>query len=552
MSQSRTKKPSSSIKRPELAKKWQILLRTIPGYDSFVTAGSCVFDPRAAQEVLDFFPTCLKFIEGTVAGEPFRLERWEQAILANIYGWKKPDGTRRYREVFIFVARKNNKTPLMGGVVIYTLFCDKEEGLQIYSAAADKDQAALVYRHAKGMVLAEPELSTRCKIYSAVKSIVIESTNSSYKVLSADSETKHGFNSNLVIIDELHAQPNRELVDILITGTASRRQPLIIYTTTSDFERPSICNEKYDYACKVRDGIIADPAFLPVIYEAPRDADFTDRKIWAMANPNLGKSVTLEYMERECKRAIETPSYQNTFKRLHLNMRTNQDISWIDIATWDACYDPEVTPEELTSEICYGGLDLASVSDLCALELYFPESKAVLSYFWIPEESADRRLERARVPYPSWIEQGYITATDGDVTDYDVIRRDINLLIERFDIRELAIDRWNSTQLQIQLLGDGIDVVPFGQGFSSISAPAKELERLIRNKELRHDGNPVLRWCMNNVMIEEDAGGNIKPSKRKSTEKIDGCVALVMSIGRAIVALPRGQSVYETRGLLHV
>lgn len=536
-----------------LSKKWKTLLQRIPGYDPVSTTGLCTFDSQSAQEVLDFFPTCLQFIEGSVAGQPFVLERWEQAILANIFGWRRPDGTRRYRESFIFVPRKNNKTPLMAGVVLYVLFCEKEEGLQIYSAAADKDQAALVYRHAKGMVLAESELSTRCKIYSAVKSIVIESTNSSYKVLSADSDTKHGFNSNLVIIDELHAQPNRNLTDILITGTASRKQPLVIYITTSDFERPSICNEKYDYACKVRDGIIEDQSFLPVIYEAPHDADWTSQKVWAIANPNLGKSVSLEYMRHECQRAIETPSYQNTFKRLHLNMRTQQDVCWLDMGSWDACYSHEVSPEELASQICYAGLDLASVSDLCALELYFPEQKAVLSFFWVPGETADLRLERARVPYPSWIDQGYITATEGDVTDYDVIRCDINLLAERFDIREVAIDRWNSTQLQIQLMGDGIEVVPFGQGFSSISAPAKELERLIRSKELKHDGNPVLRWCMNNVMIEEDAGGNIKPSKRKSTEKIDGCVALVMAIGRAIVQ-PEGRegSVYETRGLLRV
>jgi len=549
----RRTKRASSAKSSKVPRQWQKLLGRIPGYDALATAGVCTFDAEAAQEILDFFPTCLKFIEGTVAGQPFVLEPWEQAILANLFGWKRPDGSRRYREAFIFVPKKNNKTPLMAGVVLFFLFCEDEEGLQLYSAAADKDQAALVYRHAKGMVLAELELASRCKIYSAVKSIVRESTNSSYKVLSADADTKHGFNSNLIIVDELHAQPNRELIDTLITGTASRRQPLVIYITTSDFARPSICNEKYDYAVKVRDGIIEDQSFLPVLYEAAKEDDWTDPKVWAKANPNLGKSLSLDYMKRECQRAIETPSYQNTFKRLHLNMRTQQDISWLDMVHWDACYDVQVEPEALSSQVCYAGLDLATVSDLCALELYFPEWHAVLSHFWIPAETADLRLERARVPYPAWIEQGYITATEGNVTDYDVIRRDINALTERFDIRELAIDRWNSTQLQNQLMGDGIDVVPFGQGFGSMSAPAKELERLISKQELRHDGNPVLRWCMSNVMIEQDAEGNIKPSKRKSSEKIDGCVALVMALGRAIVQpLGTTASVYETRGLLHV
>lgn len=535
-------------------KAWQKLLTHIPGYDACVTAGNCTFDHVAAQDVLDFFPLCLKHVKGEKAGQAFDLLPWQKSILAHIYGWKKPDGTRRYREVFLFIPRKQGKTFLAAGIVLYTLFCDGEQGSEIYGAAADREQATLVFQHVKGMVLQEPEFSTRCKIYETVKSVVIEATSSSYKVISADANTKHGFNSNLIIIDELHAQPNRELVDVLMTSTGSRRQPLVIHVTTSDFERPSICNEKYDYACKVRDGIIDDPSFLPIIYEAPRDADWTSEKVWKAANPCLGHSLSLDYMRRECQRAIDTPSYQNTFRRLHLNQRTSQDVLWIDLAAWDACLDgASADPDELTSQICYAGLDLASVSDLCALTLYFPVTKAVLAFFWVPEETADLRLERARVPYPSWIQQGYITATEGNVTDYDVIRRDINLLTERFDIHELAIDRWNSTQLQIQLVGDGINVIPFGQGFSSISAPAKELERLVLNHELKHDGNPVLRWCISNVMIEEDAGGNIKPSKRKSTEKIDGVVALVMAIGRAIVQ-PDGhyESVYERRGLLTI
>jgi len=536
----------------QITASWKKLLSRIPGYDPIATAQDQYFDAKKAQHVLDFFTTCLKHVKGELAGEPFLLMPWQQSILANMFGWLNPDGTRRYREVLLFVPRKQGKSFLAAGIVLYVLFCDGEFGSEIYGAAAEKEQATLIFQHVKGMILQEEEFLTRCKIYDAAKSVVIEATNSSYKVLASGAPAKHGFNSNLIIIDELHAQPNRELVDVLMTSTGSRRQPLVIHVTTSDFQRPSICNEKHDYARKVRDRIIDDASFLPIIYEAPIDADWTNEKVWAAANPCLGHSLSLDYMRRECQRALQTPSYQNTFKRLHLNMQTAQDVCWIDIAAWDACYDTKVHRDKLTSRVCFAGLDLATVSDLCALELYFPEEKAILSYFWIPEETADLRLERSRVPYPAWIQQGYITATEGNVTDYDIIRRDINRLCEHFHIKELAIDRWNSTQLQTQLLGDGIDVIPFGQGFSSMSAPTKELERLILSRELRHDGNPVLRWCMNNVMIETDAGGNIKPSKQKSSEKIDGCVALIMAIGRAIVQPDIPPSVYETRGLLRV
>lgn len=534
---------------------WVKLLGQIPGYDSSATAGDCTFDPDPAKDALEFFPKYLRHVKGEKGGEPFALEPWLQAVTANIFGWKRPDGMRRYREVFFYVPRKNAKTFWSAGCILFVLSYDQESGAEIYSAAADRDQASLVFAHAKGMVAQDPRLAQRFKIYETSRAIVCEASGSSYKVISADANTKHGFNSHMIVIDELHAQPNRELADVLMTSTGARRQPLIIHTTTSDFERPSICNEKYDYACKVRDGIIDDPSFLPVIYEAQLTEDWTDPAIWAKANPNLGKSISLEYMQRECKRAQETPSYQNTFKRLHLNIKTEQDVRWLSIEDWDACQSSAFDRDELREWPCFAGLDLASTADLCALVLYFPALHAVLPFFWLPAETADLRLQRARVPYPAWIRQGFITATEGNVADYDVIRRDIQTLATQFRIMELAYDRWGATQLITQLQGDGITtapdgLVPYGQGFASMSAPSKELERLILSKELRHDGNPVLRWNVSNVMIETDAAGNIKPSKRKSSEKIDGVVAMAMAIGRAIVAAQDQGSIYDQRGLI--
>lgn len=545
-----------------LAKTWQKLLRLIPGYDPIATAGDCTFDAQEAQSRLAFFPDYLKHVKGEKGGQPLALEPWEKSLIANIFAWKRPDGLRRYREVFLFIPRKNAKTTIGGAIVNSVLFQDDEPGMECYSAAADREQATLVFSQVEGMILQSPELSSLCQIYKTARSVVRQNRASAYKVISADAASKHGFNSHLVIIDELHAQPNRELVDVLLTSTGARRQPLIIYLTTSDYERPSICNEKYDYACKVRDGIINDSSFLPVIYEAPKTwngetCDYASPKfygnkaIWKAANPNLGVSISEEYMARECQRAKETPSYLNTFLRLHLNVKTQQDVAWLDMTQWDACQDDAVSPAELLGAECYAGLDLASTSDLCALVLLFPEhGNAVLPFFWLPAETALIRERRNRVPYPAWIQQGFLQTTPGNVTDYDQIREDILELAEQYDIRELAIDRWNSSQLQTQLQQAGIEVVPFGQGFASMSSPSKELERLIIAKNLRHDGHPVLRWNMSNVMTEGDAAGNIKPSKKKSSEKIDGVVALIMALGRAMVRETPGQSVYETRGLL--
>ena len=542
-----------STDKPTISQHWRKILQRIPSYDPIKTAGNCLFKPELAQRVIDFFHECLHFIEdstGHTAGEPFTLELWQQAILANLFGWVRPDGTRRYREAFILVPKKNGKTPLAAGIALYLLFAEEEQGSQIYSAAADRDQASLIYRHATAMLHAEPELDSRGEVYVTSRTIVKKGTLCKYQALSADVPTKHGLNISGLLIDELHAQPNRHLVDTLLTGTASRRQPLVISITTADFERPSICNEKYAYAKKVREGMSEDMAFLPVIYEAPTDADWKDPKVWADCNPNLGVSVSLEYLQRECQRAIETPSFQNAYKRLHLNMATAQDIRWLMGEDWQACYDPTLQLEELAGQPCFAGVDLGQVSDLSSLILYFPEQHAFLAWYWLPEETIYHRQETARVPYPEWVGTGEMQATEGNVTDYDVIREDIIELAESYAIQEIAIDPSNSTQLQTQLTGEGFRVVRFNQSFRALSPPSKELERLLVSRQLRHMNDPVTRWCAGNVTLETNAAGEIRPSKARSSEKIDGIVALVMALGRALVMPAPQESVYNTRGIL--
>lgn len=524
------------------------LLRAIPGYDPFAHAAGCWWEPEPAETALAFFPECLKHVEGACAGKPFILERWQQSIIANLFGWKKTDEmkreVRRYRECLIYVPRKSGKSPMCAGIALFVLFCDSELGQQNFVAAADREQAGYLFRHAKGMVESEPELDSRCRVYGGnasagqSRSIVREDRMSFLRVISADADTKYGGNAHLVVIDELHTQPNRDLVDVLVTSTASanRAQPLILYITTADFNRPSICNEKHDYACKVRDGIIADPSFLPVIYEAPQMADWRDPAVWSAANPNLGVSVSREYLERECKKAQEIPAYENTFRRLHLNQVTETDTRAIPMDRWDAITQP-VDLAELASQECYGGLDLSTTTDLAALVLSFPADGGykIRPQFWAPRENARLRERRDRVPYEQWARQGFLKLTEGDVIDYDVIRADILELSKIHNVREIACDRWNATQLITQLTGDGLNVIAYGQGFRDMTAPTKELLKLVVEGKLWHGGHPVLRWMASNLATETDAAGNLKPSKKKSTERIDGLVALIMSIGRAML-----------------
>lgn len=545
---------SRSAKR--MPAKWSRLMRLIPGYDPAATARpGDSFDASAADDAVQFIEQGLCHIEGALAGKPFKLEDWQKAIVGCIFGWKNAAGYRRYREVFLYVPRKNGKTPLAAAIALVCLFTDGEVGAHNVCAAADTEQASLLFRHAAGMVERSEILSPKAKVYRGYgqRSIVVDSIGSNLKVVSSDASTKHGGNGHLAMIDELHAQPNRDLVDVLQTSMASanRMQPLLICITTADFDRESICNEKYDYAGKVRDGILDDPSFLPVIFEASIDDDWTDPKVWAKANPNLGVSVSEEYLTRECKRAQDSPAYENTFKRLHMNMRTQQDVRWLQLERWDKCAEP-FSPAAIKGVPCWAGLDLASTTDVASFVLAFPVSDGsmyLLPYFWIPGERAQDRERRDRVPYETWGRQGFIKLTDGNVIDYDLVKRDIIELAQTYTIQEIAYDPWNATQVALQLQDDhGMTMVEFRQGFVTMNEPTKQFERLVIDGKLRHGGNPVLRWMASNVSVKTDEAGNLKPDKKKSTEKIDGIVASIMAVGRALVADGPKKSVYSSRG----
>lgn len=540
--------------------EWAALLRTLPGFDPFRAPGDAWFDAQAAKDAIEFIHECIRHVEGSLAGQLLQLEPWQRCIIANLFGWKRKDRkgreVRRFRKLFLYVPRKNGKTPLAAAIALYVLFCDNEAGQQNYLAAADRTQAGMLFRQCKGMVEQEEEMDSRCRMYGGKaeagqsRSLVREDDGSFLRVISADADTKHGGNSHLVIVDELHTQPDRELVDVLATSMASanRRQPLFILITTADFDRPSICNEELEYAKKVRDGIIDDPALLPAVYETPDDADWKDPAVWRAANPNLGVSVSEEYLEAEAKKAAENPAYELTFRRLHLNQKTRTLSKVIDLAAWDDCGE-EVDAESLKGRPCYGGLDLARVCDLSALALLFPpreegERWKVLMRFWVPEDDMRQRSKRDRVPYDAWARMKLIVATPGNMTDFAFIEDCIVKTAGEFDLRELAFDRTFADAMISRLMDEGVNMVAFGQGFLSMGPAMAEFLRMLKGKLFQHGGNPVLRWCLSNLVARQDPAGNLKPDKEKSVERIDGAVALVMAVGRAMLD-PDAMSVPE-------
>lgn len=493
------------------------------------TTTACSPDTEAAKIAIRFFEENLTHAKGELGGKAFLLEPWQKNYIGRLFGTLRKDGLRQYRTSFLAIPRKNGKSTLCAGIALKLMF-DGEPGAEIYSCAADRDQARLVFEMAKVCVEASPKLRSRLRVFR--NSIVREDTHSVYRALSAEAFTKHGLNAHGVIFDELHAQPDRELNDVMATSMGARRQPLLVYITTAGHDRKSVCWELWRYAEAVASGAIKDDTFLPAIYAAPAEADWKDEKVWARANPNLGVSVKLDFLRTECQRAVEVPAYENTFRQLYLNQWTEQDTRWLRMDHWAQCGKP--CPVPIQGRECWGGLDLASTYDTTALVLLFPLEDGtywVEPHFWIPEENLRQRVKRDRVPYDLWEKQGHLHITGGNVTDYDQVRADITVLAAKYNIRQIAIDRWNATQLSTQLQGDGREIVGFGQGYGSMSSPAKLLETLVVQGKLLHGGHPVLSWQAGNVAIDSDFAGNIKPSKKKSTERIDGIVALTMALG---------------------
>lgn len=522
----------------------------------FMVPGSH-YDSEAADFAVAFIEN-LCHTKGTWAGKPFKLLEWQEQIIRDLFGILKSNGYRQFNTAYVEIPKKNGKSELAAAIALLLTCGDGEERAEVYGCAADRQQASIVFEVAADMVRMCPALSKRVKILASQKRLVYLPTNSFYQVLSAEAYSKHGFNVHGVVFDELHTQPNRKLFDVMTKGSGdARMQPLYFLITTAGTDTHSICYETHQKALDILEGRKIDTTFYPVIYGASETDDWTDPKVWLKANPSLGETIGMDKVVAACESARQNPGEENAFRQLRLNQWVKQAIRWMPMEKWDACAFP-VNPEDLEGRVCYGGLDLSQTTDITAFVLVFPpidedDKYVIMPFFWIPEDSLELRVRRDHVPYDVWERQGFIFTTEGNVVHYAYIEKFIEQLGERYNIREIAFDRWGAVQMVQNLEGMGFTVVPFGQGFKDMSPPTKELMKLTLERRIAHGGNPVLRWMMDNIYIRTDPAGNIKADKEKSTEKIDGAVATIMGLDRAIrCGNDFGESVYDTRGILFI
>ena len=518
-------------------------------------ARDSMYDKAAADYAVGFIE-CLCHTKGTWAGKPFELIDWQERIIRDLFGILKPNGYRQFNTAYVELPKKQGKSELAAAVALLLCCGDGEERAEVYGCAADRQQASIVFEVAADMVRMCPALGKRVKILASQKRMVYLPTNSFYQVLSAEAYSKHGFNIHGVVFDELHTQPNRKLFDVMTKGSGdARMQPLYFLITTAGTDTQSICYETHQKAKDILEGRKIDQTFYPVIYGAKEDEDWTDPEVWKRSNPSLGITVGIDKVQAACDSARQNPAEENSFRQLRLNQWVKQSVRWMPMDKWDAC-TATVDAEALKGRVCYGGLDLSSTIDVTAFVLVFPptdeaEPFAVLPYFWIPEENLELRVRRDHVPYDVWQKQGFLMTTEGNVVHYGFIEKFIEELGEKYNIREIAFDRWGAVQMVQNLEGMGFTVVPFGQGFKDMSPPTKELMKLTLEKKIAHGGHPVMRWMADNIFIRTDPAGNIKADKEKSTERIDGGIALIMALDRAIrCGNDASESVYNERGIL--
>lgn len=557
-------------------------------------ARGLVWSEEKAQHVVDFFGY-LKHTKGEWGGQTFVLLPWQVFVLANIFGWYYADGTRRFKEVYIEVARKNGKTTLMAGVGLYMLFADGEPGAEVYSAAYKKDQARIVFDEAANMRAKSPMLSSRIAVMGKLKpnNLNVLETASKFEPLCSEDKGLDGLNLHCGLIDELHAHPTRALYDVLYEATASRRSPLIFAITTAGYNREGICYKQREFCEKILVGALAadrasDSMFAFIACADEKD-DWADEQNWYKANPGLQCGVVkIDKLRAAALKAKEDPTALNSFLRKHLNVWTSQDVRWMDPAKWAQCNhagplaDPRKQREAallaLKGRLCFGALDLSSKIDITAFTLLFPPLREikgkrrvdgkeevyvkqeadplwrVITYYWMPEGNVEERVKKDRLPYDVWIKSGFIWTTPGKVVDQDFIRASVNKLHKEYRIEEIAFDSWNATQMQKNLEEDGFKMLEARQGFKTMSEPMQQIMALVVDSKLEHYGDPVLTWMAGNVSATQDPAGNIKPDKESSANKIDGIVALIMAMSR-IVANPNaagGDSVYKERGIVFI
>ena len=512
------------------------------------------YDENRANRAVRFIEN-LKHTKGKWAGKWFWLLPWQEQIVRDIFGIVDDNGKRQFRTAFIEIGKKNGKSELAAAVALYLLYADNEPSAEVYGAAADRGQASIVFDVANQMVQMAPALMKRSKIMSAGKRIVNYNNQGFYQVLSAEVGTKHGLNVSGLVLDEVHAQPNRHLYDVLTKGSGdAREQPLFFLITTAGTEKESICYELHMKSVDLLADRKVDPTFYPVVFGLTDEDDWHDEANWYKANPSLGQTIQIDRVRDAYQEALQNPAEENVFKQLRLNMWVSSLTRFIPEQVFDQGNEP-IDMDALIGRECYGGLDLSSTGDITALVLAFPprnetEKYILLPFFWIPEDTIPIRVRRGNVPYDVWQKQGYLYATPGNVVDYDHIEKTILELSTKYHILEIAVDRWNATMLVEHLQNEGLTPFFFGQGFKDMSPATKEFYKLLMQARIIHGGNPVLRWMAGNVVVETDAAENIKVTKAKSPEKIDGIVASIMALDRAVRNQGEIGSVYDERGIL--
>lgn len=484
------------------------------------------------ERVVEFIEGKLKITSGPFAGQKFKLRKWQKEMLREIYATDE-SGKRVVRTAVITMPRKNGKTGLIAAIALAHLCGPESEPRgQVYSAAADRFQAGLLFNEMKAMIQESPELSKHVIIRDFNKHLEDTKTGSTYTALSADANTKHGLSASCIIYDELAQAPDRKLYDVLKSSTGARAEPLMIVISTQSGDPKHIMSELVDYAVQVRDGLVEDAAFYPCVYTAPEDADPWDEKTWFDCNPALDDFRSLEEMRNSALQAQRMPAREASFRLLYLNQRVVTESRFIARSDWDAC-GAKVDLESLEGKTCYGGLDLSGKNDLTALELVFPldGGKVALSYFWTPADGLDEAEARDLAPYKLWVKQGHLLTTPGRVIDFRCVALKLAELSKAYHIDGIAFDRWKIDFLKRELeeIGVDIELIPAGQGFKDMDPAVQALEDDLLSKNLKHTKNPVLTWCIDNVRVTMDPAGNRKFDKRKATGRIDGAVALAMA-----------------------
>ena len=507
------------------------------------------FNATRAGAAVAFY-SYLTHNKGEWAGTPLTLEPWQQFIIASLFGWKRADGTRRFREAYIEVARKNGKSTVLSGVGLQLLTADGEQGAEVYCAATKKEQARIVFGDAQNMARKSAALGKILRVQQ--HSIFVPATMSKMVPMSSDSKTEDGLNPHGINIDEYHAHPTDSLYSVLKSATGARSQPLLTIITTAGFNRLGPCAQLRKSCVGILEKLYTDDAYFAVIFTLDDGDDWADEAVWTKANPNLGVSISLEYLREQFRTASRLPSQQVNFKTKHLNLWTDSSTVWLPRELWDQGSGGTAVAE-LAGRKCWGGLDLASIRDITALVLLFSKENDefdALCWFWVPEEAIAERSKADGVPYQQWVDEGYMIATPGNVTDYNYLKAEIKRLCDLYQVHIINYDRFNASQLVIDLTEEGVNMKPFGQGFVDMSTPTKGLERLVAVGKIHHYDNPVLAWMCGNVEIRQDEANNIKIDKKRSKEKVDGMVALVQALDGFMKEKKGEDFIYNTKDLL--